>query len=244
MTSDPNARQKLLFGIIKQLSRLGREQGYLTFDNINDVLPEDVESEQEIDDVLSILQALNIEIIEHKEVEHVVFEKPNDIVRNATKLIVPDIADEILHHIIRSPARLYELPSRKFEELIAGIFHKNGYKVTLTPETRDGGFDILAIRNDALGGDHLHLIECKRYAAHRKIDVGIVRSLLGVVHSNDAHKGHLVTTSFFTPDAMAFTNHNRSQLLLSDYHKVVNWLRSLDLNVRYKPPVQDPKSTS
>ncbi len=54
---------------IRQLIRLSKEQGYLTFDDINEALPESVENQEEIDNVLSILQNLDIEILEPDQVE-------------------------------------------------------------------------------------------------------------------------------------------------------------------------------
>ena len=43
---------------IRQLIRQSKEQGYLTFDDINEALPESVENQEEIDNILSILQNL------------------------------------------------------------------------------------------------------------------------------------------------------------------------------------------
>jgi RNA polymerase primary sigma factor len=54
---------------IRYLIRLSKEQGYLTFDDINEALPESVENQDEIDNVLSILQNLEIEILEPDQVE-------------------------------------------------------------------------------------------------------------------------------------------------------------------------------
>ena len=55
---------------IRHLIRLSKEQGYLTFDDINEALPESVENQEEIDNVLSILQNLEIEILEPDQVEN------------------------------------------------------------------------------------------------------------------------------------------------------------------------------
>src|SRR5262245_29928197 len=54
---------------IRQLIRLSKEQGYLTYDDINEALPESVENQEEIENVLSILQNLEIEILEPDQVE-------------------------------------------------------------------------------------------------------------------------------------------------------------------------------
>ncbi|MCF7688960.1 MAG: RNA polymerase sigma factor RpoD [Cephaloticoccus sp.] len=54
---------------IRQLIRQSKEQGYLTFDDINEALPESVENQEEIDNILSILQNLEIEILEPDQVK-------------------------------------------------------------------------------------------------------------------------------------------------------------------------------
>jgi RNA polymerase primary sigma factor len=54
---------------IRHLIRLSKEQGYLTFDDINEALPDSVENQEEIDNVLSILNNLEIEILEPDQVE-------------------------------------------------------------------------------------------------------------------------------------------------------------------------------
>ncbi|HKV64279.1 MAG TPA: RNA polymerase sigma factor region1.1 domain-containing protein [Candidatus Acidoferrum sp.] len=41
------------FGHVQQLSLIGKERGYLLYDEINDSLPTDVHPSQEIDDLLS-----------------------------------------------------------------------------------------------------------------------------------------------------------------------------------------------
>src|SRR5690606_18181675 len=55
---------------IRNLIRLSKEQGYLTYDDINEALPDSVENQEEIDNVLSIQQNLEIEILEPDQVEY------------------------------------------------------------------------------------------------------------------------------------------------------------------------------
>ncbi len=52
------------FGYFDQLIVLGKERGYLLYDEVNDGLPADVHSSQEIDELLSILERQGIEIYE------------------------------------------------------------------------------------------------------------------------------------------------------------------------------------
>jgi RNA polymerase primary sigma factor len=52
---------------IKELVLLAQEQGYLTYDDINDALPDEMISPQDLDDIYSKLRAREIEIVESAE---------------------------------------------------------------------------------------------------------------------------------------------------------------------------------
>lgn len=52
---------------VKQLIHLGKEKGYLTFEEVNDVLPVDMTSEEEIDDVMLMLDEMDIEVVDEAE---------------------------------------------------------------------------------------------------------------------------------------------------------------------------------
>ncbi|MEZ5275852.1 MAG: RNA polymerase sigma factor RpoD [Opitutaceae bacterium] len=54
---------------IRFLIRLSKEQGYLTFSDINDALPESVDNPEDIENVISILQNLEIDILDPDDVE-------------------------------------------------------------------------------------------------------------------------------------------------------------------------------
>ncbi len=52
---------------VKQLIHLGKEKGYLTFEEVNDVLPADMTSEEDIDDVMLMLDEMDIEVVDEAE---------------------------------------------------------------------------------------------------------------------------------------------------------------------------------
>jgi RNA polymerase primary sigma factor len=54
---------------IKELVKLAREQGYLTYEDINDALPENIVSPEDLDGVLILLRGMDIEIIDASEVD-------------------------------------------------------------------------------------------------------------------------------------------------------------------------------
>ncbi|MEO0794465.1 MAG: RNA polymerase sigma factor RpoD [Verrucomicrobiota bacterium] len=55
---------------IRILIRTSKEQGYLTVQNINDALPESINNPEEIENVISILENLEIDILDNEEVEN------------------------------------------------------------------------------------------------------------------------------------------------------------------------------
>lgn len=133
------------------------------------------------------------------------------------------VNDELIAHLARHPERMRELTPRRFEELVAELLKCQGFEPTLTPRTRDGGRDILAARSDRLG-TLLYLVECKRYAPENKVGVETVRSIYGVVQSERASKGVIVTTSSFTKQALAFASPLMFQLSLRDFDALRQWL--------------------
>lgn len=138
-------------------------------------------------------------------------------------LTVRSVNDELLAMIKAKPELLYQLPPRKFEELVAELLSKKGYEVELTPTSRDGGFDMYAAKNYDLG-KFLFLVECKRYLPPHKVGVQVVRSLHGVVQQARATAGIIATTSFFTADAREFQEQVQHQLQLQDYVGLQQWL--------------------
>jgi RNA polymerase primary sigma factor len=56
---------------IKDLVRLAQEQGYLTYGDINDTLPDSLVSADELDDIYSQLRNLEVEIVDQAEVDRV-----------------------------------------------------------------------------------------------------------------------------------------------------------------------------
>ncbi len=146
------------------------------------------------------------------------------------KQIIIDISSMVNEKLLTTlrdhPEIMQELPSRRFEEVVAELLRRLGYEVDITPATKDGGFDIYAAQKNAFGR-FLFLVECKRYAPSNKVGVEIVRSLHGVVEDKRATAGVVVTTSFFTKGAKEFQRRNEYKLQLQDYLGLKEWLRQV-----------------
>lgn len=122
----------------------------------------------------------------------------------------------------KQPRLLRELDPRQFEELVAELFERDGFDVTLTPFGRDRGVDLYAARATGLG-ELRYVVQCKRYT--RPIGPALVRELRGVVDREDASCGVLVTTSSFTPGANQEQHIFPSRISLQDLQDVAGWLR-------------------
>lgn len=134
-------------------------------------------------------------------------------------LLIKDIDEEIKKYFNKHPEKLYDLSPRKFEELVASILKDLGFDVELTKATRDGGRDIIArIRNKV--SDYLTYVECKKYSADNKVGVGIIREVIGVHHIRKPAKSIIVTTSFFSKDALKEASVLENQLDLKDYNNL------------------------
>jgi RNA polymerase primary sigma factor len=60
----------------KKLLSLGAEKGFLTYDDVNDMLPSDVNSSDQIDDIIMLFGEKNIDIIDTEQGEKLVVKKP------------------------------------------------------------------------------------------------------------------------------------------------------------------------
>lgn len=149
------------------------------------------------------------------------------------KIIVCD--NRIIQSIfdtVNDPKTIYKLTPRELEEYTAEIFRDKGFDIELTKQTRDGGYDILALRK-LNGFTDKYLIECKRNREDRPIRIDIIRSFMRVVTKENANKGVIVTTSRFTRDAIKESIDTQYMLDLRDREDLIQWASEYFFN-RYK----------
>jgi HJR/Mrr/RecB family endonuclease len=126
--------------------------------------------------------------------------------------------------LVANPDDLYRMKPREFEEFVAELLNRDGFETTLTPQTRDGGRDILAVCSLPTG-PMLCLVECKRYAKERLVGVEYIRGLFGTVTSDGASNGLIVTTSSFSNPTREFARRHQYRLELKEYADIVAWIR-------------------
>ena len=87
---------------IRELIKLAKEQGYLTFDDLNEALPEGVTDADELDLILTRLRRLEIDIIEASEVD-----RYKDGKKDADEEEEEDERPEAKVDILDDPVRMY-----------------------------------------------------------------------------------------------------------------------------------------
>jgi restriction system protein len=105
---------------------------------------------------------------------------------------------DIIDFLMKDPNIAFQIPPHKWEEIIAGAYHKSGFEeVTLTPRSGDHGRDVIAIKK-GLGSIRV-IDQVKAYKPGLLVRADDVRALYGVVEADRASKGFLTTTSDFAP---------------------------------------------
>lgn len=116
-----------------------------------------------------------------------------------------------------------ELSWREFEQLLATAYERQGYRVTDTglthgPGSPDGGVDLILERDG-----NRYLVQCKQWKA-RKAGVKIARELYGLVASEQADGGILITSGQYTQEARNFAE--KISLKLIDGPKLEKLIQS------------------
>ncbi|GLQ34665.1 RNA polymerase sigma factor RpoD [Amylibacter marinus] len=111
---------------VKKMIAVARERGYITYDELNDVMPPDQVSSEQIEDVMSMLSEMGINIIEADELEDddtpkdvaVVASDPKEITLASTGKETLDRTDDPVRMYLREMGSV-ELLSREGEIAIA-----------------------------------------------------------------------------------------------------------------------------
>lgn len=67
----------------------------------------------------------------------------------------------------------------------------------------------------------------QKYAPDRPVGVNLVRELYGTISADKATAGLLITTSYFSQDAINFKNQVSHQLSLIDYVKLISEIQKI-----------------
>jgi restriction system protein len=97
---------------------------------------------------------------------------------------------------------------QEFERLVGEAFRQRGFRVNeaggIGP---DGGVDL-----ELTKAGKRYLVQCKQWRA-RQVGVSVIRELCGVIVTEKAHGGYVVTSGHFTREAREFAQRSRIELI-------------------------------
>ena len=129
------------------------------------------------------------------------------------------VPDDLVYLYDQILKEMLSLSPSDFEEYVAEVYRQHGYIAKVTGKTRDGGKDIIATCQ--VGGiQYTSYIQCKKNDPRRAVDVSVVRELYGVLDRDRIDKGIIVTTSYFSPDAIKEAHQYNDRIILIDSEKL------------------------
>lgn len=138
----------------------------------------------------------------------------------------------ILEKIIGGEIDLDSLHWREFEELVADLLTQDGYAVELGPGQKDGGKDIVAIKDLGSSGLFKTVWQAKKLKPGNKVGISIIRELADVRSEQKASKGVLVTTTFLTRNALQRVRRDEYLLGKVDRDDLLKWIEAILRNRR------------
>ncbi len=169
--------------------------------------------------LISSVEQIQEAMEEEKKDEEKIIEFPTNF---NIGLITTNVTEELIRYFAEHPKEMKTMNSRRLEEMIAELFIGFGYEVELTKQTRDGGKDIIAIKDSEVA--EKFIIEAKRPKPGNPVGIVPVRALYGLKSDEGVTKAILATTTHFTKDALMFFERHKWELEQKDYEGIMEWI--------------------
>ena len=181
---------------VEKIIALGRQKGFLTYDEVNDLLPEDVSSSDDIDQIFEILGNEDIQLIDSEEVKEV--EKQPSLIKENILSEQPAVEERFLP--LDDPVKMYlkqmgsiSLLSRENEiELAKKIEEAEERFKTTAFSTKFARHAILTIADDILEGKlNLDEVVKEEIKTNREQVVKRIKRIAGQLRQTRSHSRSL-----------------------------------------------------
>lgn len=133
----------------------------------------------------------------------------------------------VANQLLREGKLLSEMGWRQFEELIGVLLESEGWKVEVTRQTRDGGIDVIAFKEDGTIGPIKAIWQAKKYGPKNSVKLSDVRELSAIRDESKATKALIVTTSRLTRDAIEWIKKDLYRLDFKDHQNLEKWINGI-----------------
>ncbi len=143
-------------------------------------------------------------------------------------ILFKNLCSQLIYKILEHPDALQALEWRDLERVLAEIFEKMNFNVTLTPCSKDGGKDIILDCEVDSIKKHF-IIEVKHWRSNEKVGSGIVKQFVQVVVNEKQDKGLLLSTYGFTKKYYeTLTEFERTKINFGDQDKIVDLCKAYE----------------
>jgi HJR/Mrr/RecB family endonuclease len=122
---------------------------------------------------------------------------------------------------------LDKLHWREFEELVAELLEEDGYQVQLGRGTKDGGKDIIAMKEIEGHGLFMSVWQAKKLKPGNKVEISVVRELAAIRDEQKASKGIIVTSTYLTRGALERVARDEYILGKVDRDDLIKWIQEV-----------------
>lgn len=132
----------------------------------------------------------------------------------------------VTQQMLSNNVPLHSIDHRDFEKLIAELLERDGWDVELTPQSRDGGIDVLAQRHSPGIGHVLTAWQAKKLdPSGNKVGLASIRELVTSVSDVGATKGVIVTSGKLSRDALKYVEQKKFLLSAAQHQDVLAWIK-------------------
>jgi len=205
VADDPVFEEKYVSHFVDRLLDLNRESKVLY---ISRTVPESISFDSEF--------RFNTEFI----LQRSIIELPDTEIRVAR--YAPSFT--LLRELERNKSVIDNLSWRNFEKLIASLLEKDGYEIELMQGTKDGGVDVVAVKDMGPSGQFKTLWQAKKMKSGNKVGISVVRELADTRQEFGASKGIIVTSSYMTKGALQRIDRDKYILGKVDRDDLEAWI--------------------
>lgn len=123
--------------------------------------------------------------------------------------------------IARDPSELYKLEWRDLERMLAEVFDGIGFRVELTPGSKDGGKDIV-LSCKVFGQNKTYIVEVKHWRSGKRVGQVAVKDFLNVIVKESRDSGLYLSTFGFCDNAFeSLSEIEKQKVRFGDQEKIV-----------------------
>ena len=171
---------------------------------------------------------LKIELVGLSELKNWVarFRSEEPEIESEVRIILRDLSEKLARLIARDKNTLAHLEWRDVERVVAEVFNGLGFRVTLTPGSKDGGKDVV-LTCTVLGRSAEYYVEVKHWRSSTKVGASAVEKLLKVVVEEKKDGGMFLSTYGFTSNAFEqLTTIDKQKLRFGDQDRIVTFCQT------------------